>query len=70
MGRSLDEVFGNQDEMHRRYLVNFLTEIQDHYHQILVVNHIEDVTQMLNTIIEVVPVTFNTSCIKQRPAIV
>ena len=40
----LDEVFGNQDTEHRQQLVDFLNEIKVHYHQILIVNHIEDVT--------------------------
>lgn len=66
----LDEVFGNQDVVHRNQLVSFLTEIQEHYHQILIVNHVEDVTQMLDTIIEIVPITLNTSCIKSNAAAV
>lgn len=64
----LDEVFGNQDAMHRNQLVGFLAEIQKHYHQILIVNHVEDVTQMLDTIIEVVPTTSNTSRITMASA--
>jgi exonuclease SbcC len=64
----LDEVFGNQDVVHRNQLVEFLTEIQKHYHQILIVNHVEDVTQMLDTIIEVVPITSNTSRITMASA--
>jgi DNA repair exonuclease SbcCD ATPase subunit len=57
----LDEVFGNQDTEHRQQLVDFLNEIKVHYHQILIVNHIEDVTAMLDNIIDVVPTGSNTS---------
>ncbi len=49
----LDEVFGDQDSDHRAQLVQFLDEIKEHYHQILVVNHVEDVTEMLDNIIDV-----------------
>ena len=49
----LDEIFGNQDGSHRVELVRFLGEIQEHYHQILVINHIDDVTDMLDSIIDV-----------------
>ncbi len=57
----LDEVFGNQDTEHRQQLVDFLNEIKVHYHQILIVNHIEDVTAMLDNIIDVIPTGSNTS---------
>ena len=57
----LDEVFGNQDTEHRQQLVDFLNEIKIHYHQILIVNHIEDVTTMLDNIIDVIPTGSNTS---------
>lgn len=62
----LDEVFGNQDTEHRQQLVDFLNEIKSHYHQILIVNHIEDVTGMLDNIIDVVPTGINTSRIQLR----
>jgi DNA repair exonuclease SbcCD ATPase subunit len=62
----LDEVFGNQDTEHRQQLVDFLNEIKAHYHQILIVNHIEDVTAMLDNIIDVVPTGRNTSRIQLR----
>ncbi len=57
----LDEVFGDQDGEHRALLVQFLGEIKEHYHQVLVVNHVDDVTAMLDSIIDVQPVTDNTS---------
>src|SRR5713101_8427094 len=57
----LDEVFGDQDAEHRALLVEFLAEIQQHYHQVLVVNHVDDVTAMLDSIIDVTPTGPNTS---------
>jgi hypothetical protein len=57
----LDEIFGNQDSRRRGQLVQFLTEIKEHYHQIVIVNHIEDVTGMLDSIIAVEPTGPNTS---------
>lgn len=57
----LDEIFGNQDSHRRAQLVQFLTEIKEHYHQIIIVNHIEDVTGMLDSIITVEPTGANTS---------
>lgn len=57
----LDEVFGNQDTEHRQQLVDFLNEVKMHYHQILIVNHIDDVTAMLDNIIDVIPTGSNTS---------
>lgn len=57
----LDEVFGDQDGDHRAQLVQFLDEVKEHYHQILVINHVEDVTDMLNSIIDVKPTGLNTS---------
>jgi DNA repair protein SbcC/Rad50 len=62
----LDEVFGNQDVEHRAMLVQFLEEIKIHYHQILIVNHIEDVTGMLDSIIEVSRTGPNTSIVQLR----
>lgn len=52
----LDEVFGDQDGVRRTQLVEFLQEIKTHFHQILIVNHIEAVTDMLDRIIEVVSI--------------
>lgn len=63
----LDEIFGEQDGEHRVQLVQFLSEIKEFYHQILVVNHIEDVTAMLDTIIDVIPTGPNTSVARHRP---
>jgi DNA repair exonuclease SbcCD ATPase subunit len=57
----LDEIFGDQDSERRVLLVEFLSEIQRYYHQVLVVNHVEDVTAMLDSIIDVVPTGSNTS---------
>lgn len=57
----LDEVFGDQDGDHRAQLVQFLNEVKEHYHQILVINHVEDVTDMLDSIIDVKPTGPNTS---------
>lgn len=57
----LDEIFGDQDAEHRALLVEFLAEIQQHYHQVLVVNHVDDVTAMLDSIIDVTPTGPNTS---------
>ena len=57
----LDEVFGDQDELHRAQLVQFLNEIKPNYHQILVVNHVADVTGMLDSIISVTPTGEKTS---------
>jgi DNA repair exonuclease SbcCD ATPase subunit len=57
----LDEVFGDQDADHRLLLLEFLDEIQREYHQVLVVNHVEDVTAMLDSIIEVRRTGPNTS---------
>ena len=62
----LDEVFGDQDGDHRAQLVQFLEEIKPHYHQILVVNHVEDVTNMLDNIIDVVRTGPNSSTAKLR----
>jgi len=57
----LDEIFGDQDTEHRTLLVDFLSEIQRHYHQVLVVNHVDDVTAMLDSVIDVIPTGPNTS---------
>lgn len=62
----LDEVFGNQDAEHRQQLIDFLNEIKSHYHQILIVNHIEDVTAMLDNIIDVIPSGNNMSRVQLR----
>ncbi|MES2460252.1 MAG: SbcC/MukB-like Walker B domain-containing protein, partial [Armatimonadota bacterium] len=62
----LDEVFGDQDELHRAQLVQFLNEIKPHYHQILIVNHVADVTQMLDSIIDVEPTGERTSRARLR----
>ena len=57
----LDEIFGDQDAERRVLLVEFLSEIQSHYHQVFVVNHVDDVTGMLDSIIDVMPTGPNTS---------
>lgn len=57
----LDEVFGDQDELHRAQLVQFLNEIKPYYQQILIVNHVADVTDRLGSIIEVTSTGENTS---------
>jgi energy-coupling factor transporter ATP-binding protein EcfA2 len=49
----LDEVFGDQDETHRVQLFQFLEEIKPNYHQILIVNHVSEVTARLDSIIDV-----------------
>jgi DNA repair exonuclease SbcCD ATPase subunit len=62
----LDEIFGDQDVHRRAQLVEFLGEIQPHFSQIIVVNHVEDVTNMLDTIIEVVRTGTDTSTARIR----
>lgn len=62
----LDEVFGDQDGEHRALLVQFLGEIKEYYHQILVINHVDDVTEMLDSIIDIKPTGLNTSSAKLR----
>jgi exonuclease SbcC len=62
----LDEIFGDQDSEHRALLLEFLGEIQRQYHQVLVINHVEDVTAMLDSIIDVTPTGANTSTAAYR----
>jgi DNA repair exonuclease SbcCD ATPase subunit len=62
----LDEVFGDQDGEHRAQLVQFLGEVKEHYHQILVINHVDDVTEMLDSIIDVKRIDLNTSIAELR----
>lgn len=62
----LDEVFGDQDGEHRTQLVQFLGEVKEHYHQILVINHVDDVTEMLDSIIDVKHTGLNTSTAELR----
>lgn len=62
----LDEVFGDQDELHRAQLVQFLNEIKPHYHQVLIVNHVPDVTDRLGSIIEVTSTGVRTSTASLR----
>lgn len=62
----LDEVFGDQDGEHRAQLVQFLGEVKEHYHQILVINHVDDVTEMLDSIIDVKRTNLNTSTAELR----
>lgn len=62
----LDEVFGDQDGEHREQLVQFLGEVKEHYHQILVINHVDDVTEMLDSIIDVKRTDLNTSIAELR----
>ena len=62
----LDEVFGDQDGEHRAQLVQFLGEVKEHYHQILVINHVDDVTEMLDSIIDVKRTDLNTSIAELR----
>jgi len=57
----LDEVFGDQDQQRRHLLLQFLEEIKGDYHQIVLVNHIEEISGQLDAVIEVVPVTENES---------
>lgn len=49
----LDEIFGNQDSERRNLLLQFLEDIRPNYHQILLVNHVEDVSDALDNIIDV-----------------
>jgi DNA repair exonuclease SbcCD ATPase subunit len=60
----LDEVFGDQDAGRRNLLVQFLEEIKDHYHQIIVVNHIEEISGQLDTVIQVSLIGENESQIE------
>lgn len=62
----LDEVFGDQDGDHRAQLVQFLGDVKDHYHQVLIVNHVQDVTDMLDTIIDVERTSLTTSTARLR----
>jgi DNA repair exonuclease SbcCD ATPase subunit len=62
----LDEVFGDQDADHRAQLVQFLGDVKDQYHQVLIVNHVQDVTDMLDTIIDVERTGPNTSTARLR----
>lgn len=57
----LDEVFGDQDQQRRHLLVQFLEEIKTDFHQIVVVNHIEEISGQLDSVIEVEPVDDNES---------
>ena len=57
----LDEVFGNQDNEHRRLLVAFLNHIQNDFSQIIIVNHVDDVTEELDKIIDVSATAPNVS---------
>ena len=50
-----DEVFGNQDPEHRQALVAFLEHLRERYDQVVVINHIDEVTDQLDTVLRVVP---------------
>jgi DNA repair protein SbcC/Rad50 len=58
-----DEVFGNQDPEHRQALVAFLETLRERYDQIILVNHIDEVTDQLDSVLRVVPVSENVSTI-------
>ncbi len=62
----LDEVFGNQDNEHRRLLVRFLNYLQSDFSQIIIVNHVDDVTEELDKIIDVSATGPNTSTASPR----
>jgi chromosome segregation protein len=62
----LDEVFGDQDGDHRAQLLQFLGDVKDQYHQVLIVNHAQDVTDMLDTIIDVERTSPTTSTARLR----
>ena len=57
----LDEVFGDQDAERRHLLVQFLEEIKDRYHQIIIVNHIDEVSGQLDSIVRVSRISENES---------
>lgn len=58
-----DEVFGDQDATRRNLLVQFLEQIKPHYHQIIVVNHIDEVTGSFDTVLQVSRVGPNESVV-------
>lgn len=58
-----DEVFGNQDPEHRQALVAFLETLRERYDQIILVNHIDEVTDQLDSVLRVVPVSETVSTI-------
>lgn len=60
----LDEIFGDQDAQRRNLLVQFLDEIKEQYHQIIVVNHIDEISGQLDTILQVTPISANESCVE------
>jgi DNA repair exonuclease SbcCD ATPase subunit len=62
----LDEVFGNQDTERRALLVEFLNQIQDQFSQVIIINHIDDVTYGFDHLIDVVALTQNTSSVSVR----
>lgn len=62
----LDEIFGDQDAEHRALVLEFLYEIQGEYQQILLVNHVQDVTEMLDNIIDVTRTGPTTSTARMR----
>jgi exonuclease SbcC len=58
-----DEVFGNQDPEHRQALLAFLEDLRVRYDQIILVNHIDEVTDQLDSVLRVVPTSENVSTV-------
>ncbi len=60
----LDEVFGSQDDGRKELILHALSRLKQFFPQILLITHIEDIRERVETLIEVRPTEFGWSGIK------
>jgi exonuclease SbcC len=60
----LDEIFGSQDELRRKNIMNALSSLSYKFRQIFLVTHVEDVKNYMENIISVIENEDGTSSIK------
>jgi exonuclease SbcC len=48
---ALDEIFGSQDQSRRQNILNAFTKLQNHFHQIFLITHIEEINEQCNCLL-------------------
>jgi exonuclease SbcC len=60
----LDEIFGSQDQVRKRNIMNTLNRLEGQFHQIILISHIDDTKDLMSNVITIKELEDGTSTIE------
>ncbi len=60
----LDEIFGSQDQVRKRNIMTSLNQLEKQFHQIILITHIDDTKDLMNSVITVKELEDGTSTVE------